>query len=259
MKEQTRRLRLERGDFGEVSKIDWPVIEPEDLNTDGFDLSGRNIWVHDCSILNDDDSVAIKPSHNGNKFTSCSENMLIENMVLTGFGASIGSVPPRSDVNCVRDITFRNISMPNTGKGIYIKSNPSCSRENASAKIENILFEDITITKPLWWAIWIGPQQQHQPGESLGELCALAYPIVDQCPTQGCVDFRNITLRNVKIDSPWLSPGVILGNSTNPIQGLVFDNVNVINPSHVPFGAKYKCENVGEGSSSVNSSPAPCF
>ena len=36
------------------------VLEPEDLNTDGFDLSGRDIWVHDCNIVNDDDSIAVR-------------------------------------------------------------------------------------------------------------------------------------------------------------------------------------------------------
>ena len=38
--------------------------------------------------------------------------------------------------------------MPKTGKGIYIKSNPSCD-ENSSAVIENIVYEDINITYPM--------------------------------------------------------------------------------------------------------------
>lgn len=36
-------------------------LEPEDLNTDGIDFSGRDIWVHDCDVQNDDDSIAVKP------------------------------------------------------------------------------------------------------------------------------------------------------------------------------------------------------
>ena len=32
------------------------------------------------------------------------------------------------------------------------------------AIIEDIVFEDVTILKPFWWAVWIGPQQQHEPG-----------------------------------------------------------------------------------------------
>jgi hypothetical protein len=56
----------------------------------------------------------------------------------TGFGASIGSVGPHADVNCVRNITFRNISMPGTGKGIYVKSNPTCGvGSNAAGELVN--------------------------------------------------------------------------------------------------------------------------
>ena len=175
--------------------------------------------------------------------------MLIENTVLSGFGASIGSVP--ADVvsagdtpNCVRNITFRNISMPETGKGVYVKSNPDCRHPHAAARIQDILFEDVAIIRPRWWAIWIGPQQQHQPGGKLGQDCALAYPIYKACPTQGCVDFRNITLRNVSVESPLISPGVILGNSTNPME-VTFDGVRVSFAGDVvppfPFGKQYRC------------------
>jgi polygalacturonase len=129
---------------------DFP-LQPEDLNTDGIDAGGQDIWVHDCRILNDDDSIAVKPVDSS--FLDCSRNMLFENLVLTGFGASIGSVPPHPGGNCVSNITFRNIEMPGTGRGIYVKSNPSC-RNNASALIEDILFENFLITKPRYWGIW---------------------------------------------------------------------------------------------------------
>lgn len=89
------------------------------------DPAGRGIHIHHCSIVNDDDSIAVKPTHSGAALgLSCSENMLIEHMVMTGVGASIGSVPPHVGHNCVRNITFRNVTMPGTTKGIYIKSNP---------------------------------------------------------------------------------------------------------------------------------------
>ena len=112
------------------------------------------------------------------------------------------------------------------GERSYIKSNPSCDGQKV-AIIEDILFEDVRIESPRWWAIWIGPQQQHEPGQAIGEKCALTFPIDKHCPTQACVSFRNITLRDVLISKPWLSPGVILGNASNPMQGLVFDNVKV--------------------------------
>merc|ERR1712070_198424 len=232
--------------FDEVVKLlpSW-VLEPEDLNTDGIDPSGIDFHIHDCNILNDDDSIAVKPC-DGKKFkefkpgkpgfTDCAQNMLIENTVLTGFGASIGSVGPKPDVNCVRNITFRNISMPGTGKGVYIKSDPGCGKGtnvdgeevDKTSIIEDITYEDISIERPFWWSVFIGPQQQQEPGSALGDKCALQYPLLhSQCPTQGCTTFKDITLRNVHIKDPLLSPGFILGNSTNPMQNLTFDNVTV--------------------------------
>ena len=40
-------------------------------------------------------------------------------------------------------------------KGIYIKPNPGTSGDGV---IENILYENIVMNTPIWWAIWIGPQ-----------------------------------------------------------------------------------------------------
>eukprot|EP01062_Namystynia_karyoxenos_P027110 TRINITY_DN20899_c0_g1_i1.p1 TRINITY_DN20899_c0_g1~~TRINITY_DN20899_c0_g1_i1.p1 ORF type:complete len:474 (+),score=176.19 TRINITY_DN20899_c0_g1_i1:75-1424(+) len=259
--EQRRLKAAVRDRRGKVLGGDFPGhwLQPEDLNTDGFDPSGTDVWVHDCQIANDDDSIAVKPCSASGCRTPCSQNMLFENLDISGMGTSIGSVPPHADPNCVRNITFRNISMPHTGKGIYIKSNPSCeTAPGARAILADITYENITMYKPLWWPIWIGPQQQHEPGSALGEKCALDYPIDKHCPTQGCADFRNITLRNVLIDSPLLAPGVILGNSSNPMQNIVFDNVVVKNPSKgpFPFGGAYRCS-AAEVVSAGGTSPAP--
>lgn len=94
--------------------------QPQDLNTDGIDPTGQNIWVHDCIIQNADDSVAVKPSHGGrdpSRIGDCTRNITVEDMVLTGFGASIGSVAPHDFHRCLDNVTFRNITMPGTGKG----------------------------------------------------------------------------------------------------------------------------------------------
>jgi polygalacturonase len=103
---------------------DWigrKLHQPQDLNTDGIDPKGKNIWIHDCIIQNADDSVAVKPLYSGRDINSripdCTRNITVENMVMTGFGASIGSVHPRNAHSCIDDVTFRNISMPGTGKG----------------------------------------------------------------------------------------------------------------------------------------------
>jgi hypothetical protein len=244
------------------------ALQPEDLNTDGIDPNGEDYHVHDCTVDNDDDSIAVKPSSGKDRF-ECSQDMLFERLTLTGFGASVGSVPPSADVNCVRNLTFRNLSMPGTGKGIYIKSNPSCGAGvdrfgrtvQKTSVLEDITFEDVNISRPIWWAVWIGPQQQHEPGSALGDKCALAYPLRDTCPTQGCSTFSNITLRRVTIEEPLLSPGVILGNVSNPMRGLTLEDVNVKfgpNPKSGawPWGRTYLCQ-AAALTSLGGTSPAP--
>lgn len=256
--QQSRQLRtkhssLEKFHFPDIFP-DW-ILQPQNLNTDGIDPIGQNIYIHDCIVLNDDDSVAVKPPRNGkagfvmNRTIpyDCTRNITVENMVLTGFGASIGSVGPHESHPCVDNVTFRNIRMPGTGKGIYIKSNKSDCNGNVSSRITNILYENVHIKQPVWWPIWIGPQQQHEPGLSLDGNCALNYPLESMsCPTQGCSTFENITLRNILIDDPILSPGVIMGNASNPMKNIVFDNVTMKVPykyyfthGRLPFHEKY--------------------
>jgi hypothetical protein len=123
------------------------------------------------------------------------------------------------------------------------------------------LFESVTIDEPRWWAIWIGPQQQHEPNQALGEKCELWWPLGgSKCPTQGCVTFSNITLRNVHIEKPWLSPGAIMGNGTAPMQGVVFDNVHVNSPGYFPFKSTYECKDAGDAVATGKTSPVPaCF
>ena len=237
-----RRLGIVEGPAASARRL-YTNLQPEDLNTDGIDPSGKDVWIHDSAVYNDDDSIAVKPTNSGGPFSNCSQDMVIENTVLTGFGASIGSVPPSTQHNCVRNITFRNISMPHTGKGVYVKSNPTCAADGSkTSEITDITYEDITITDPLWWPVWIGPQQQQEPGSSLERKCSLFFPLDDRCPTQGCSTFTNIVLRNIKITNPVLSPGVILGNSTNPMKNIVLDGVVVENPGTFPYEKNYLCE-----------------
>ena len=36
------------------------IIDLTAFNTDGFDVSGKNVWIHDCAVWNQDDSVVVK-------------------------------------------------------------------------------------------------------------------------------------------------------------------------------------------------------
>ena len=63
------------------------------------------------SIRNDDNCIAIAIMQSSQStpptYGPCSQNMLIEDMVISGTGTSIGSVPPHPNRNCV---TNHNIS-----------------------------------------------------------------------------------------------------------------------------------------------------
>ncbi len=100
--------------------------------------------------------------------------MLIENVVVyQSTGMAIGSVAPHELHSCVRNITFRNITFIDPIKAVYVKTNPGSSGDGI---IENIIYEDITIEKPKWWGIYIGPR--HDTG-----LGCLLYPFYKTCET----------------------------------------------------------------------------
>ena len=57
-------------------------------------------------------------------------------------------------------------------KAIYVKPNPGNS---GSGIIDSITYRNITGNYALWYPIWIGPQQQQQPGSN-GTGCSFLYP-----------------------------------------------------------------------------------
>lgn len=85
---------------------------------------------------------------------------------------SIGSVSPNVQHSCIKDTTFRNIKFNHPFKAIYIKTNPG---NEGTGEIRNITYQDITMTTPIWWGVYIGPQQMLEPDGS-GPGCML-YPL----------------------------------------------------------------------------------
>lgn len=126
-----------------------------------------------------------------------------------GVGLSVGSVPPNEGINCVRNITFRNAYFKKPFKGIYIKTNPG---DKGYGLIDNILYENITMHEPIWWAIYLGPQQQKQPDRG-GPGC-MFYPFDPKgtCETQSRINITNIKLKNVMIRNSLLFPIVMRCN-----------------------------------------------
>ena len=237
----------------EVQYHDWNELTA--FNTDGFDVAGKNVWIHDCNIWNDDDCIAVKEQTSDSIHSSCSENMLFERINASGVGLTIGSIGPMPAHTCVRNITFRNSTMYNTFKGIYLKSRPG--KVGDTGEISNVTYENILINNASQWAIWIGPQQA-----GYKDACSLLWPFVPEatCPVPVGITWKNIVLRNITVNGPHLSPGVILGNLSNPMLDVVFDNVVVNKPGLLPWGERYyACAGV-EGTAQGGTHPAPpCF
>lgn len=100
------------------------LIDLSAFNTDGFDVAGRNVWIHDCNIWTQDDAISVKDRivcpRNGSDGLAVavpSENMLFERINASGLGLVVGSIGD----GLVRNITFRDCYLRDTVKGIYLK------------------------------------------------------------------------------------------------------------------------------------------
>jgi len=225
------------------------IIDVTAFNTDGFDVSGKNVWIHDCNVWNQDDSFCVKGS---------SENMLFERVNASGFGLTIGSI---GGGDVVRNITFRDAYMHRTVKGIYMKFNQHADEKLGT--MTDVLYENIVMDEPEQYAIWIGPAQQSDSRNFwAGHPCSIFWP---QLPGSSCTApalgmFSNITLRNITINNPKASPGLLYANSSGPMRNVVFDNVIVNNPGKKPFGTNYFCKGVENGVATGTTWPVPpCF
>lgn len=238
----------------------WDITPPVPmvwaLNTDGFDFSGVNVTVANCSVTNFDDSVCVKPS-GGSPPTGCTRGIRISDISVTyGVGVSMGSVPPDVGGNCIDDVRASRVTFDTPLKALYVKPNPA-KGGNATGSITNIAYEDIVIRDALWWPIWVGTQQQHQPGGGADTGCSFLFPLGNTtCPTDPEITLANLTFTRIDIVGGLLSPGVLIANSTNPGTGFVFDGVIVRNSTAWPVAEGYLVQNV-RGIATGGTTPVP--
>lgn len=115
------------------------------------------MYIHDCVIWNQDDCISVKDG---------SQDMLFERITCSGLGLVIGSIGS----SMVKNITFRHSYMPNTVKGIYMKTRwNDAAPIGEAASISDIYYYNITIDNPEQYGIWIGPAQQ------TGQPCSLLW------------------------------------------------------------------------------------
>lgn len=127
------------------------------LNTDGIDIRATNVTVYNNNITNYDDGIVAKPCDSTGVHCTCSGNMIIHNNFITySTGITIGSVSPSENIQCVRNVTFRDNHLFQPLKAIYIKPNGKHDGDMGSGIIDQITYENIFIEQAIWWTIWIG-------------------------------------------------------------------------------------------------------
>ena len=181
------------------------------FNTDGFDVRGRDIWIHDVQVYSQDDCITIKDD---------TQNVLVERVNASGIGLVIGSIGSTT----VRNITFRDSILHNSHKGIYLKF-----RHGSGGLIEDVLFERIVLDNIEQYPIWIGPAQQSDSKDlCYANPCSLCWPTIPGAVCHGMPStYRNIVLRDVAIRNPQGATGVVLADGGSPVEGITFDNVRV--------------------------------
>jgi len=224
------------------------IIDLTAFNTDGFDVTGKNVWIHDCTVWAQDDCIAVKDG---------SENMLFERITASGVGLTIGSIGS----SVVNNITFRDSYMHHTFKGIYTKF------RGDNGRISNVLYENIYIEAPEQWAIWIGPAQQSDSSSlCAAHPCSLCWPqlanVGAECNMGSNNVYENITLRNITIVDPKFSygQGVIIGSEDQPMKNIVFDGVRVLQAANSDLEKYHTCKGVESGTAIGDTYPVPpCF
>lgn len=59
------------------------LLDLSAFNTDGFDVTGSNVWIHDVQVWNQDDCICAKDG---------SQDMLFERITASGLGLTVGSI-----------------------------------------------------------------------------------------------------------------------------------------------------------------------
>jgi hypothetical protein len=221
------------------------VYDLSAFNTDGFDVTGQYVHIHDVQVWNQDDCICAKDG---------SKDMLFERITASGLGLTVGSISSNDNSN----LTFRDVFMPETYKGIYVKF-------RGPGVISDLVFENIQMLRPEQWPIWLGPAQQSDSARlCAAHPCSICWPEVPaaECNMPEETYLSNVLLKNVTVIDPANSPGVIIGNSSTPLMNITFQDVVVENPPvDGYFGTGYyDCENVENGVATGSTWPVPpCF
>lgn len=112
----------------------WNIIVNADIigETDAFDMSGENNYVHDVQVTNGDECVTVKTP---------TKNFLAENIVCYHTaGCNMGSFGNGATNAAVSNVYYRNVTMYYSEAGAQIKTYP-----NNLGYVTNVTYEDFKL------------------------------------------------------------------------------------------------------------------
>jgi len=119
------------GNNNEISNM--VVIADNIGETDAFDVSGNNNYVHNVEVTNGDECVTVK---------NPTTNFLAENIVCHyTAGCNMGSFGNAATNVAISNVHYRNVTMYNSEAGPQIKTYP-----NNLGYVRNITYEDFTLS-----------------------------------------------------------------------------------------------------------------
>ena len=174
-------------------------------NTDGIDLAVDGAHVKGCVVENGDDSICMKsPCH----------NVLVEDSIVRqGNGFVVGTSSHANFSN----ITFRNSQADKTMFGCHIKF-----KNNQTGNVNDVLFENLTITNPVVYAVGI-----NQNGQEMTR--GLGGNGNGNDGVRSSVLISNITFRNIRATGG-LAAGYFACNPNElACQNISMENVSLLN------------------------------
>ncbi|KAJ4478184.1 pectin lyase-like protein [Lentinula aciculospora] len=178
---------------------DMAIIASHIGETDGFDMSGNNNYVHDVSVEVSNECVTVKTPTNG----FVAERITCK-WTAGKLGCNIGSFGSGATGVDVQNVYYSDVTISNSDAGVMIKSYPNCQ-----GTVKNITYTGFT-------------------------LDAAAYPIYISAFWEGGTDdtgtleISDVTFDNFVGTGTPTRPGVLLDcNKATPCESIAFTDISL--------------------------------
>ncbi|KAH7871006.1 pectin lyase-like protein [Lentinula edodes] len=123
--------------IGDNEAHDMSIIASHIGETDGFDMSGNNNYVHDVTVENGDECVTVKTPTNG----------FVAERITCRYtaGCNIGSFGSGATGVDVQNVYYSDVTISNSDAGVMIKSYPNCA-----GTVKNVTFTGFTLVRILF-------------------------------------------------------------------------------------------------------------